>query len=72
MRSIKPFEQRTEDWASRSDERVKLGKRSIRSTEILGNKTFELCNGTKRRNIRFNFMNRIGGRSNTSHPPTTK
>ena len=55
MRSIKPFEQRTEDWASRSDERVKLGKRSIRSTEILGNKTFELCNGMKRPQYTFQF-----------------
>ena len=55
MRSIKPFEQRTEDWASRSDERVKLGKRSFRSTEILGNKTFELCNGMKRPQYTFQF-----------------
>ena len=35
MRYIKRFEQRMEDWIPSWDERVKIGKRSIRSTEIL-------------------------------------
>ena len=71
MKSIKRFEQRMEDWAPRWDERVKLGNRSIRSTEILWNKIFELCKGAKRLQYNSNFMNKIGGRSNTAHPPTT-
>ena len=50
--------------------RVKLGKLSIRSTEILLNKIFELRKGGKRMQSNSNFMNKIGGRSNAAHPPT--
>ena len=35
MRFIKRFEQKMEDWDPRRDERVKLGKRRIRSKKIL-------------------------------------
>ena len=71
MRYIKRFEQRMEDWIPSWDERVKIGKCSIRSTEILWNKTFELCKGAKHPQYNSNFMNKIGGNFNTVHPPTT-
>ena len=70
MRSIKRFEQRIEDRAPHWDERVRLGKRSIRSTEILWNKIFESCKGTKCPQYNFNFVNKVRGRSNTAQPPT--
>ena len=57
MRSIKRFEQRMTDWAVRWDEPVKLGKRSMKVSKLLKHNS--------------NFMNKIGGRSNTAHPSTT-
>ena len=71
MRSIKRFEQRMEDWAPRWNEQGKLGKRSIRSTDILSKKNLNCLR--ERPQYNSNFMNEIGGRSNTTHPtaPTT-
>ena len=66
MRSIKRFEQRMEDWAPRWNEQVKLEKRSIRSTDISSKKKLNCVR--ERPQYNSNFMNEIGGRSNTAHP----
>ena len=41
------------------------------STEILWNNIFELYRSEKHWQYNFKFMNKIGGRSNTAHPPIT-
>ena len=66
MRSIH-FQQRMRDWAPSWDERVKLEKGSIRSTEIFCNKISELCKGAKPLQYHPNFMNKIGEGSNIAH-----